>query len=98
MRRIMILLTVALIASPPAFARGMDSGDAAVAQNATPAVVNIAIWKVRPPAKPGGAEVFAGAAGPRGFQGVVPWDKCRGGDAPGAQAQGSPSCCSPERI
>ena len=40
-------------ANAPAFARAMESGDAAAAQKATPAVVNISTWKLRPPTKPG---------------------------------------------
>ena len=37
----------------PAFARSMESGDAAIAQEAMPAVVNIAVWKVKPPVQSG---------------------------------------------
>ena len=48
---------VALIAIPfasaPALARTMETGDFDVVQNATPAVVAIATWKVRPPANAG---------------------------------------------
>lgn len=46
-------LLIAPLAGSPVFGRSMESGDAAVAQKATPAVVNIAIWKQRPPTKPG---------------------------------------------
>ena len=42
-------------ASTPVLARAMEKSDADVAQQATPAVVNIAAWKMRPPAKPGDA-------------------------------------------
>ena len=35
--------------NPPAFARAMESGDAAAARKATPAVVNISTWKLRQP-------------------------------------------------
>jgi S1-C subfamily serine protease len=41
--------------STPAIARTMEIIDSAVVQNATPAVVNIATWKVRPAANPGDA-------------------------------------------
>jgi serine protease Do len=37
----------------PALARSTEAADADVAQKATPAVVNIATWKMRPPAKAG---------------------------------------------
>ena len=57
MYRILALAVAAMIAMPligqPAFGRSMESEDSLVAQKATPAVVNIAIWKVRPPAKAG---------------------------------------------
>ena len=39
--------------NPPALARAMESGDAAVARKATPAVVNISTWKVRQPTSTG---------------------------------------------
>jgi serine protease Do len=42
-------------ANAPAFARAMESTDADVAQQSTPAVVNLSLWKIRPPAKPGDA-------------------------------------------
>jgi serine protease Do len=42
-------------ANTPVLARAMEKSDADVAQQATPAVVNIAAWKMRPPAKPGDA-------------------------------------------
>jgi serine protease Do len=47
-----VFITTSL-ASAPAFARAMESGDADIAQEATPAVVNIAVWKMKPPDKPG---------------------------------------------
>jgi len=57
MHRVLWLACTALIALPlagsPASARSMESGDAAVAQKATQAVVNIAIWKLRQPTKAG---------------------------------------------
>ena len=49
MYRVLILALAILIATPcrrrRRFARAMESGDAAVAQKATPAVVNISTWK-----------------------------------------------------
>ena len=49
MNRVLILALAILIATPctrtPAFARAMESGDAAVAQKTMPAVVNISTWK-----------------------------------------------------
>jgi serine protease Do len=48
-------LLVSLQSAAPAFARSMEMGDAAVAQSATQAVVNISTWKLRPPSKPGEA-------------------------------------------
>lgn len=57
MNRIVTLALVVLIASPlatgPVAARVMESGDAAVARNAMPAVVNISTWKVKLPEKEG---------------------------------------------
>ena len=57
MNRILTLALVALIATPFATgqvaARVMESGDAAVAQKAMPAVVNISTWKVKQPEKEG---------------------------------------------
>ena len=57
MNRILILALVALTATPlatgPVAARVMESGDAAVAQKAMPAVVNISTWKVKQPEKEG---------------------------------------------
>ena len=57
MHSVLIWAFVALVGMPwagaPAFARSMESGDAFVAQNATPAVVNIATWKMRPAATAG---------------------------------------------
>src|SRR5262249_31545226 len=59
MYRLLIAAFVALVALPvagaPVFAREMQSGDAAVAAKATPAVVNIAVWKMRPPDADGGS-------------------------------------------
>jgi serine protease Do len=43
------------LAGRPVSARVMGSGEAAVAQAAMPAVVNIATWKLRPPTNPGDA-------------------------------------------
>ncbi len=48
-----LLLTAPVLAGAPAFGRSMETGDAIVARQATPAVVNIAVWKLRPPSKPG---------------------------------------------
>jgi serine protease Do len=57
MFRVLIMAFVVLVmlpcASEPVFARAMERGDATAARKATPAVVNISTWKVRPPAKPG---------------------------------------------
>ena len=57
MNRILTLALVALMTTPFATgqvaARVMESGDAAVARNAMPAVVNISTWKVKPPDKEG---------------------------------------------
>ena len=57
MYRVLLPVLAALVAlpfaNPPAFARAMESGDAAAAQKATPAVVNISTWKLRQPTKPG---------------------------------------------
>jgi serine protease Do len=59
MSRLLIAMVVTLTAlqaaNEPALARAMQSGDAAVAAKATPAVVNIATWKMRPPLEAGGA-------------------------------------------
>jgi serine protease Do len=59
MRRVLILLFAVTAgvscAGAPALARLMERGDAAVAQRATQAVVNIAVWKLRPPTNPGDA-------------------------------------------
>lgn len=57
MRRMLMLnfvtfITLAFICFP-ASARVMEVSDAAIARQATPAVVNIAEWKVRPATKPG---------------------------------------------
>ena len=58
MYRWLIASVVALVAmlgeNGPSFARDVQSGDAAVAAKAMPSVVNIATWKVRPPAEAGG--------------------------------------------
>jgi serine protease Do len=57
MYRVVIWVFVALIAATwagaPAFARAMASGDADIAQQATPAVVNISVWKAKPPINAG---------------------------------------------
>jgi S1-C subfamily serine protease len=59
MNRLLIAAVITLVALPagygPSFARDMQFGDAAVVAKATPAVVNIATWKVRPPAEAGGS-------------------------------------------
>jgi serine protease Do len=59
MKRVVILALAVLIATPcttaPALARAMESGDAAVAREAMPAVVNISTWKVKQPEQPGGS-------------------------------------------
>ncbi len=47
------LLLATSLANGPAVARVMESGEAAVAQQAMPAVVNISTWKLRPPTNPG---------------------------------------------
>jgi serine protease Do len=47
------ILLAATAADGPALARVMENGEAAVAQQAMPAVVNISTWKLRPPANPG---------------------------------------------
>src|ERR1700755_270435 len=49
-------IALAIVSTPlaPAQARSMESGDAEIAQQATPAVVNISLWKVREAATPGG--------------------------------------------
>jgi serine protease Do len=41
------LLVLALVGSRVAFARAMERGDATAAQKATPAVVNVSVWKLR---------------------------------------------------
>jgi serine protease Do len=57
MYRFLLPVFAALVAMPlvnaPAFARAMESGDAAAAQKATPAVVNISTWKLRQPTNVG---------------------------------------------
>ncbi|HTI83879.1 MAG TPA: trypsin-like peptidase domain-containing protein [Acetobacteraceae bacterium] len=60
MRRLLIRAAVAFLAAaavPPtsADARSMASADAQIAQQATPAVVSISLWKVRDATKPGAA-------------------------------------------
>jgi serine protease Do len=47
------ILLVAAVADRSALARVMESGEASVAQQAMPAVVNISTWKLRPPTNPG---------------------------------------------
>lgn len=58
MRRLLFCAAVAFVAAvtpmTPASARSMDSADARIAQNATPAVVSISLWKVRDATTPGG--------------------------------------------
>ncbi len=57
MHRLLMCAFVALaitgLMHVPAFARSMESSDAKVVQQATPAVVSIALWKVKPPLKAG---------------------------------------------
>ena len=57
MHRLLICVFAALaitgLTHVPAFARSMESNDAKVVQQATPAVVSIALWKVKPPLKAG---------------------------------------------
>jgi serine protease Do len=48
-------LVTLLLLCAPALARVMETGDAAIAQQAIPAVVNIATWKVHPATEPGGS-------------------------------------------
>ena len=50
-----IVLATASAPVVPAWARSMESGDAQIAQQATPAVVNISLWKVREASTPGGS-------------------------------------------
>jgi serine protease Do len=53
-RALVVALALLLAgANTPVLARTMEKSDADVAQQATPAVVNIAAWKMRPAAKPG---------------------------------------------
>jgi len=49
----LLVLLAAQFAGGAALARVMEYGEAAVAQQAMPAVVNISTWKLRPPANPG---------------------------------------------
>src|SRR5690349_13405738 len=56
MNSLLALIFAGFFAMVPAlsgktFARGVGAGDFTVAQTATPAVVNIALWKVRPATK-----------------------------------------------
>jgi serine protease Do len=57
MSRLFGLVFASLVMVPAisenAFARAMGAGDVTVVQTATPAVVNIALWKARPPTKTG---------------------------------------------
>jgi serine protease Do len=57
MNRLSALVLASLFVVPAtsgnAFARAMGAGDVTVVQTATPAVVNMALWKARPPAKVG---------------------------------------------
>ncbi|HEY7578875.1 MAG TPA: trypsin-like peptidase domain-containing protein [Acetobacteraceae bacterium] len=57
MSRVLIASLLVLLATPlegrPALARAMETGEAAVAQLAMPAVVNISSWKLRPASNPG---------------------------------------------
>src|SRR5690349_16454976 len=57
MNRLLGLVFVSFVLMPTmsgkALARAMDAGDVTAAQTATPAVVNIALWKLRPPIKTG---------------------------------------------
>ena len=59
MSRVPIAVFMAFVVLPwwgaPAFARAMEMGDAAAAHKATEAVVNISLWKVRPPTTAGEA-------------------------------------------
>jgi serine protease Do len=59
MDRLLIWALVALIAGPlvntQAFARGVDPDDSDVAQQTIPAIVNLSVWKMRPPANAGHA-------------------------------------------
>ena len=57
MRTMFLLNLATLIAlafhSSPASSRVMETGDAAIVRQASPAVVNIAEWKVHTPTQPG---------------------------------------------
>src|SRR5512133_2000670 len=57
MKRLFALIFASFVMMPAisgkAPARTMSAGDITVAQTATPAVANIALWKLRPPANPG---------------------------------------------
>ncbi len=59
MLRVLIASLLVLLAIPlaggPVSARVMEKGEASVAQQAIPAVVNISTWKLRPPTNPGDA-------------------------------------------
>jgi serine protease Do len=58
MRRLLICAAAAFVAAAvplmPASARQMESGEAQIAQKATPAVVSVSLWKVRDANTPGG--------------------------------------------
>jgi S1-C subfamily serine protease len=49
----LVALTIMPFTSAPALAGRSDAADASIAQSATPAVVNIATWKIRPPTEAG---------------------------------------------
>jgi serine protease Do len=49
----LVALTIMPFTSAPAFAGRSDAAAASIAQSATPAVVNIATWKIRPPTEAG---------------------------------------------
>ena len=49
----LVLLLATFAVDGPVLARVMENGEAAVAQQAMPAVVNISTWKLRPPTNPG---------------------------------------------
>ena len=59
MRRLLICAAVVLVAAAVSLtgadARSMASADTQIAQQATPAVVSISLWKVRDASKPGGS-------------------------------------------
>jgi hypothetical protein len=47
------ILVLVSVRPDPVSARATSTDDVTVAQTATPAVVNIALWKMRPPTKAG---------------------------------------------